>query len=135
MTPSSNINLDVIKRIIEYRISKEELDNVHASVVWDHFDRTAQNIILQLEYYCAKDDLGQVIEIVEMPASWFDHFKRDVWNEWMPWKLKVKLKIKEIKFDVDALYPKLNLPLDEGRYRPVFRIIKESEDYTIREVE
>jgi hypothetical protein len=126
------ISLDVIKQIIECRISEYELDNTHASAA---LDQCSRSMILRLEHYCAKDDLGQVIEIVEMPASWWDHFKRDVWNEWMPFKLSVKLKIKEIKFDVDALYQKLNLPLDEGRYRPTFRILKESESYTIMEIE
>lgn len=75
-------------------------------------------IKLRLDACVTSEKLGSAV--VEYPATWFDHFKRDVLPRWLSKRYPPKMITR--MFDAKVLYPEYQTPDPFGR--PYF-IIRE----------
>jgi len=81
--------------------------------------RTIEGMILDLSTYVASDDLDKAEYEVSYPATWWQHFKKEVFPRRLVKRWPVVWKKHKIKYNLKATYPDFNhaFPLGERRLK------------------
>ena len=73
-------------------------------------------MLVRLNDYVWTEHLCTDEQVVEHPATWWDHFKRDAIPTFTKWfKLKVKMSIHKITFNRKAIYPTIKYKRDDSK--------------------
>ncbi len=92
-----------------------------SSLKIDRFQREqmlADEFYYQLEAELLTQELDHRTEgvVFEIPKTWFEHFKKECFPNWLLKKFPVKYNIekREIEYKVEAYYPHANISIDGG---------------------
>ena len=87
-----------------------------------NIEETAQGYLkARILHYVYQEDLGTYTHTLAMPASWWDHFKRDCMPEWFIERYPVKMIRSTVRLQGHAIFPEFRPPNGYSQVRYVLR--------------
>lgn len=78
-----------------------------------YIDLEVDRIIAQVNKYVWSEHLESPIAIVQIPSTWWQHFKQDKFPTWLIKKFPVKYDQERIEFERRVIYPRMPIDTDK----------------------